>query len=47
MCYVHNQWYDILSATLYVTGIEMDSHTEMASQSKTWASWLSSLFYIQ
>jgi len=35
MCYVHNQWYDILSATLYVTGIEMDSHTEMASQSKT------------
>lgn len=29
---------------IYVTGIEMDSHTEMASQCKTWASSLIHFF---
>jgi len=24
MCYVHNQWYDILCATLYIPTISID-----------------------
>ena len=29
MCYVHNQWYDISCATLYVLHVKVKSHTKV------------------
>ena len=28
MCYVHNQWYDISCATLYLNTLDYSVHTE-------------------